>query len=270
MHFEFTETDAKTFAGFLTVTAKTPAEVVQVAEHFDLFDKKTPEALIALADAIKAGTLTHVSKPTKRPWFLVESALDYEFTKPYLELLTKLTGYEGDLPDLDLTPHHPRRLCHTYHTISCELEHGHYAYRVVTQSEPWNGKNAQEYADSSTQDYVEEELGWRPHEPEHIEERGRIIRNPNYLKRHRAKAGLGSPWLWAVLFRWWLEKYGTQAQRELCEQNAALMMKNHRGEPDWALRSYGHGPCSPIGYGGLRRTWEAPLVTWEEFKTLGK
>jgi hypothetical protein len=272
MQFQWQQT-REDFGGTLTVTAETPAEVKELSDHFKLHDTGKPEDLMNLATALQAGRLVHTSSPQKRPWFEVESALDHEFTKPYKDLLERLTGYADNLPDLDLTTFHPRRLCHTHITATCGLEHEHYVYRIIKQSEAWNDKTAQEYADSSAQDYAEEELGFRPHEREYVQAKnGGYQLNPNYLKRHRAKPGTGAPWLWSVLFRWWLDNHATEAQRAAIAENDATHAKHKLSDSDWMIRHSGTDTAHLVGSSGLYLTYDEPVrfMKWEEFKTLGK
>ncbi|HVL15822.1 MAG TPA: hypothetical protein VM529_24840 [Gemmata sp.] len=270
MRYEFTET-APDFSGTITVTAETSPEVLELADHFRMFDKTKPADLMDLARAMQAGTLTYASNPqSKRRWFRVEAALDHEYTKPYTDLLRRVTGADLDhFPDMDLTPFHPRRLCHTHITAACTMEHGHYCYDVLIQAEDWNGKDAFTRAQINAQDYAEEDLGHRPFEREYVEGRnGVLMRNPNYLKRHRAKPTTGAPWLWAALFNWWRATHATPGQAAalaLCDATHA----KHRLEPDYLIRSSG-GPAGLIGYGGIITSFNEPVarVSWEEFAKL--
>jgi hypothetical protein len=258
-------------AGTITVTAETSKEVIELADHFRMYDKDEPEQLIALAEAIKAGTLTYTSKPNaKRPWFRCESALDYEFTQPYEDLLRKITGFDGGtLPDMDLTPFHARRLCHTHITAEARFKNGHYCYVVFIQAEDWNGKTAAERADINAEDYTQEDLGHRQHEREYIETRGgHMVRNPNYLKRHRARPALGCTWLWAALFNWWRMNKASAAQRAALDQ-CDETHKAYRLEPSYLIRSSG-GPGYLVQSQHLVTSYADPvqLVTWENFAKL--
>lgn len=256
--------------GTITVTAETAAEVVAVNDHFKVFGS-TPAALLDLAQAAHAGAMTYgTGWPAKRPWYLVSSALDPAFTAPYRELLAKVTGFAGRPPDLDLTPHHPRRLCHTHHTSACGLFDGCYVFDVLVTAEEWNGMDAATNADKNAIDYVQEDLGWRPFEPEFIENRkGGYDRNPNYLKRHPPRPGTGAPWLWATLFDWWRNSHATDEHRDLLR--AADRAKAAAGleDADYQLRSRGRGPASLVS-GGLYTSYEPVVfVKWEDFAKLG-
>lgn len=230
------------FSGSMEFIAETPAEVVELADHFRLFDKENPEALLAYAEAIKAGVYTHVSNPTKRNWHRVTSALDIEFTRPYTELLNNLTGYEGEFPDGDYTDKHPRRLCHTHHTLAFGVGRGHFTFDVVISSEAWNGLTAAQYAERNVFDYVGQDVGYRRQEREFLERsNGQIYRNPDYLKRHKSEPAVGAPWLWEILFEWWRDNHATPGQKAILD-NAIC----HYSKP-WTVRSSG-GPCTLANY----------------------
>lgn len=241
MKFVHHETEPD-FSGSMEFIAETSAEVVELAKHFRLFDKDDPAELLAYAEAIKAGTYTYHSNPTKRKWHRVTSALDVEFTRPYLELLSRLTGFEGEFPDGDYTSKHPRRLCHTHHTLAFGVEHGHFTFDVVKESGPWNGMTAADYAERCAIDYVAEDVGYRRFEREFLERgNGQIYRNPDYLKRHKAEPAVGAPWLWEILFHWWRDNHATPGQNTILE-NAIC----HYSQP-WTVRSSG-GPCHLVNH----------------------
>lgn len=250
MKFQF-EQRTDDGGGALTFIAENAAEVSELARHFRMFDKDDPEQLMALAQAMQAGTLSHTSYSEKRPWFEVESALEYEFTQPYLDKLSQMTGYNDHIPDMDLTPFHPRRLCHTHITDRVWLEGGHICYRAFVKSEDWNGKTAGDRSFTTAEDYVQEDFGTRPQEPEYISASGRgglMKHNPNYLKRHKAKPACTAEWFWRVLFSWWLDNHASEAQKAIYNANVALHEGNKwHARDNFGLKDYSINYLDPNG-----------------------
>jgi hypothetical protein len=252
----------------LHVTAETTAEVMEVWQHYRL--AQTPESIISMAAAVQAGTYEHVSvAKVARPWFDVDVYLDRSL-KPYQDLLKRLTGYDGPLPDMGLTAKHPHRLCYTRITNSVEIKDGMIHSHVYMQAEDWNKRDAATNAQINADDYEMEYFGKRHHEPEYIHDRqGNPRHNPNYLQRNRAKPGLGCPWLWDVIFGWWRETHASERQRELLAGVDALDSGRHgrdysiqKGGGDEAvLSSYSLYVLDPNG--------KCAVYTWEQFKAMG-
>lgn len=268
-------------AGFVTVTIETEAEALDWLEWYER--EKDPRQQVAFLDKLKAdGSVQIERKSDKRPWFLCESALDHEFTQPYTALLDCLTGCEAlgvELLHLDLTAHDPRRLSPTHITDTIELEHGHFCYRVMIQAKDWNNRTAAENADRNAMNYTEERIGHRQLEPEYrLNQNGTYSPNPDYHKRHRPKPAIGADWIWAAVFRWWMENHASGAQ--LGTLKAAEDLTGGRHGRDWEVRSTG-GPCHLIGSQGLYVAdsegsidWDgkghkASHITWDDFKALG-
>lgn len=254
----------------MTVVAETPAEVVELAAHFRIFDKENPDDLVAMAEAIKAGTLTYVSQSSKRPWYRVESALDHEFSEPYEKWLARLVSHDATLPALDLTPIHPRRLCHTHITDTAWIEDGHIQFTGFVNSEDWNGKTAADRAFSTALDYTAEDFGTRQHEPEYIgiKQRGGGLmkRNPNYLKRHPARPAASCEWLKSALFDWWMKNHATDEQRAIIN-GAASLSHSRYSNPVWAEYSlYVPDPSGTCNYDG--NGFMARVYSWDEIKEL--
>lgn len=254
--------------GTLAVIAENSKEVVKVLDHFRVFDKSDPEQLVAMSDAIKAGHYTHVSNKG-RDWYEVESALDHEFSKPYEDWLGRLTGFEGTLPDLLLTGVHPRRLCHTHITDECYTQHGHICFKGYVQSQDWNCKTALERSFDSMLDYVEEDFGTRPHEPEFVPVKGGGLmkHNPNYLKRHRAKPAASCGWLKEYLFDWWFDVLANDRQKNVI--SAAKELKRDYSFEKHVCHDYKiyaldpKGTCNYDGNGKMVRVY-----SWDEFRKL--
>lgn len=271
MKFQHTAT-REDGGGTLRVEAENAAEVIEVADHFRLFNKEEPSQLIGLAEAIKQGSLIYESSPDrKRPWYLITDSVQERFLEPYARLLDYTTGYHGKLPDLDLTGDHPRRLCHTHHTFSCHLTGHRYHFVTCVSSEDWNGMVAADRAIVMAIDYTEEELGFRPSEREYKENKnGTYSPNPNYLKRHRAQPATGAPWLWNVLFQWWREHVATPGQTQLLQEADAAKKAARLTDPDYTIRYSGGEAAHLVGCGGIYVSYKEPVrfVKWEDFKLL--
>jgi hypothetical protein len=269
MRFEFKETQPNG-GGQLTVIAENSKEVVKLAEHFRMFDKNKPDELLALAAAIVAGTLTYISKPNaKRPWFRIEESLDRAFVEPYMKLLERHTGYKGETPELELTDNHPRRLCHTHITDTCELTGGLIHFIGYEQAEEWNNKPAEANAHDNMLDYVAEDFGERKHEPEYIDSGcGCMKPNPSYLRRHKATPASKCEWFWDILFQWWLNTRANAKQKDVIAKALGYSNKLELNKP-WKLNNYSiysfdqAGTCKWDEKGTMARVY-----TWEQFAAL--
>lgn len=281
MRFQHTETE-KDGRGFVTLTIETEAEALNWLKWHER--EKDPRKQVQFLDQLKANGSTEIKlQSEKQPWFQCESALDHEFTKPYADLLYRLTGCEShgvELLHLDLTAHDPKRLLHTHITDTLELEHGHLCYRVFIQAGEWNKRTAAENADRNAQDYTEERIGYRQHENEFIQNRnGTYSPNPNYHKRHRPKPAIGAAWIWDAVWQWWREKHATDEQTAVLD--AAHALTGGRYGYDWQVRSAVAPSCHLIGCQGLyvldpdgSLDWDGKgrmsrFVKWDDFKSLG-
>lgn len=273
MQFAFDETNDDG-SGSVTITAENPEEVKHVLDHFRVFDKHDVDDLLAYAHTLSQGTYTHTSAPTKRPWYVVEACLDVEFTQPYIDLLSRRCGYDpsrhGPLPSVDLTQYHPRRLCHTHITDRIGLDHGHICYSGYIMSQEWNNRPALDRAWDTMEDYVAEDVGTRPLESEYIHNRnGTFSRNPNYLKRHRAKPAASAQWLYSWLFNWFMENHASAEQQRIISAVRELNARfQHSGGPD-ELGSYDlryvdpNGTCDYDGKGTM-----TGYMSWSDFAKL--
>lgn len=228
MQFNFTEhdySDDYQFGGRLEIVAENAEEVNQLNNHFKLFSNTSMiEVLKAHIAALETGTHTHTIGTDKRPVYKVNGYLDTAFSAPYLKWMQRDLGYNGPLPNLELT----RKwggLCYTNYQKRIYTFAGHIHFEAFTTSEPWRGKNAQEYAVSRVTDYIGEEFGTRYHEPEMISagRSGTLKRNPNYLKRHSATPASNNVILKRTLFAWWLKNHANNAQRAIVKGNQDIV-----------------------------------------------
>lgn len=273
LNYKFSEKDGwHTFGGVLDITANEPASIQALhhLEHFHPTLEQTQELLKAMQEGlyeIKKGS-------EKRPCFEISGALELEFTQPYFDAMAKYLGYEGRgiLPDIQLTGFDP--LCATRILREAILDNGHFCYVCYVTAEPWNGKEAHEYAEQIATRYMKKELGFEPTPREFIENNnGTYRKNPEYGRTQKIVPGLHSEWLWRDLVSWWMKNEATPEQVELIEQDRELHQKLFPGLTELGKKAsgaidlqYNRGP----DYGGLRRDWEGPAVSWEEFKQLGK
>lgn len=93
MKFKHTETQ-EDGGGSIAVISESKVETLEIIKHFKPFETDTPEGVIKMAEALQTEGYTYESTPKKRFWYAVESALDYDSTKPYTDLLEKITGYK--------------------------------------------------------------------------------------------------------------------------------------------------------------------------------
>ena len=274
----------------LTITAKTVREALRIAEHYKLltpviadtpvspedlpqFEARLGERIAqmtATLDAVKSGCLSHDATATeKRPWFAANVDLGPDAVAPYLALLTRVTGYTGEVPLLDL-PYKGGGLLHTH--IVERFQVGSEGVRVTgfIQAEDWNGQPAATRAAANFHEYVVETIGFRRHEPEYLVAGNNVrVPNPKYLHRHAPEHGLGSPLLWQGLFTWWRLTVANDAQRAALDRVDATAKAN-RLDPDWAIRESGAAQCSLVGTNGLHLAYTETggMLTWAEFQAL--
>lgn len=274
MQFNFTESDysdAFKFGGRLEFVAETPQEIESLISHFGLFkdvsDVATLEARIA---ALQSATLSHTIGTDKRPVYEVNGCLDSAFAAPYVEWMQRDLGHNGPLPDLEL----PRKwggLIHTNYQARVYTQDGHICFEAFTTSEPWNGKDAQTYAESRVVDCIGEEFGTRYREPEFIQagNSNHMKRNPDYLKRHRATPLASNATLKKALFAWWLANHANDAQRAIVDGNAAIVAESG----DYMSAFLFERPQSHIYHGkhltpdGKTRDYKA--ISFADFAALG-
>lgn len=227
MEFKFTELSyegAFKFGGKLEITANGAQEVESLIDHFRLFkDMSDVTVLQARIEALQKETLSHTLQSDKRPMYEVSSCLDDEFTAPYKKWARENFGYDGVFPDLEL----PRKwggLIHTNYQARLYTENEHICFEAFKSSEPWNGRDAQECAESNVKDYIAEEFGTRRHEPEFIPTGfgDNMKPNPNYLRRHRATPMASNAVLKRAFFGWWMETQANDAQKAIVQGNREI------------------------------------------------
>lgn len=273
MQFKFTEGNydgAFRFGGNLTITAHGAQEVESLIQHFRLFNDMSDISVLNLRiEALQNETLSHVLQSDKRPMYQVSGALDYEFTAPYKTWALKNFGYDGVFPNLEI----PRKwygLIHTNYQSHLYTEDEYICFESFTSSEPWAGKDAQEYATSKVTDYIAEEFGTRRHEPEFIGAGNGLMRpNPNYLKRHRATPMASNDRLKRAFFAWWLENCANDAQKTIVQGNreiakGASYMDSFKFDRFESVIYYGR----KIGSDGKTQEYES--ISFADFAAMSK
>lgn len=224
MKFEFTEgnySDAFRFGGSLKITAQGAQDVESLIEHFRLFrDMSDVAVLQARIAALQSETLSHIMQSDKRPMYDVATCLDHEFTAPYKKWARDCFGYDGVFPDLEI-PRQWGGLIHTNYQARLYTEGEHICVDAFTSSEPWNGKDAQEYAESRVKDCLGEEFGTRRQEPEFIPtgSGNNMKANPNYIKRHRPTPMASNARLKRAFFAWFMDNHASDAQKAIVAGN---------------------------------------------------
>jgi len=226
MQFNFEEmelTEGREFGGKLTITANGAAEVLALIDHFQLFqDTSNIESLQARIAAMQSETLSHVIYSEKRPVYEIDSALDYEFTKPYCDWALRCFGYDGQFPNLEI-PRRWKGLIHTNYQARLYTSNQHICFLTYVQSQPWNNMDANTYAERCAHDLIGEEFGTRYREPEFKQTRnGQYVKNPDYLKRHIPKPAATNSRLKVAFFDWWLENVANDAQKTIVAGNKAI------------------------------------------------
>lgn len=204
-------TENTDFSCKLQFVAENPVDVKTLQTHFKVFDLDDADSLVAYATALQSGKLSvNLDSSGKRKWFYVESALDHEFTIPYQDWLKRTTGYDGNCPDIDLKPYHPRPLGYTHIVEYCGLEHGHFVFGYYLQSEDWNGKTAFDRAQRSAEEHAKEDIGNRPNIPEYTYVTG---------KRLPVKAAACHDYIKLALWDWFLTNAASDKQRDIVSRS---------------------------------------------------
>ena len=243
--------------GDLVVTADTAEEVRRLIREYDLFCTKSCDvegrlkALLEEKAALEAGTYTHRCEhqdpETHRDphaWYEVEGDLGGDhphlwnskktmtFLEPYLDCMRSHLGFEGPLPDMDLTPKiGPIQFKATRIVMSLWIKDQVICYKAFDNAGAWNGRDAKDNAAKYTWEHLAEEFGTRRHEPEYISVRGDgggglIKHNPDYLKQHKPQPALGSDWLLNCLIAWWRKNIANERQKEVMRLSDELMKKS--------------------------------------------
>lgn len=226
MKFTFTELNYEKefrFGGKLEVKAESSVDVEQMIDHFRLFNDLTNvETLKARIAALESGKLSHTIESDKRPVYAVECCLDHDFTLPYKDWAKDNFGYDGTFPNLNI-PRKWNGLIHTNYQNKLHIEHEHICVEAFISAQPWNGKDAQDYAESLVKRYLSDEFGQTYHEPEFIHTAGgQYKKNPNYLKTHAPKPAATNPRLKKAFFKWWLECCANEAQKIIVAGNREI------------------------------------------------
>lgn len=267
MEFKFTEgnyRDEFKFGGSLEIIASGAAEVEALIQHFKLFKDSTDiDTLKARIEALQSGSLSYVMKSDKRPMYEVESCLDHEFIIPYKDWALKSFGYDGTFPDMEI----PRKwdgLLYTNYQARLYTDNEHICYMSYVSSEPWNKKDAHDYAHSRVKDCISEEFGTRYQEPEFIRLGNNHLKdNPNYLKRHRPTPSATNSRLKKAFFAWWLNNHASEEQKEIVKGNQEIA-KNAPYMSAFEFEKYE----SHIYYAKTGKDYES--VTFAEFAAMGK
>lgn len=256
------------------IVCQTADETFQTAKHFRLVDLDNPVGIIQCASMLRSAsgkkhTKIKVPETEKRPWFLVAGQTKPNFVEAYHTLLTKLTGQTLTLPELNLTDHHPRRVSHTHITRNCVLDSSGYHYAIFIQSEYWVGKSAEERAIESALDYAEEDISYRPIEPEFIQDdRNHVKRNPNYLKRRRSLPVATRNWVWLPIWDWWVENHATPGQKDFVRRKKEEVAKNPGLGNSFGWELPGWPPTGNVTGSYLYLDNYREQYTWEQFRNM--
>lgn len=222
--------------------------------------------------------LVHVIKCGKRDngrWFDVAAAVGKEWLDPYFEHLNKLTGYVGDMPEMDAPRFESDRW--RYMTPQCvvtgaRMSRTGYSRTGFVSTSDWQGRKAENRAQPYFLEILKDDIGYKPTVEQYIpiNEWGTEFRlNPNWGK-HIPPRPCKDPdrfaeTYWRFIFNWWWESRATPEQREFLK----AVEKNHRTVcqrehlADYLRRPL-YGPLM-VSYGNNDRN-----LTLEQFKVLGR
>jgi hypothetical protein len=243
--------------GALVVTANTAEAKVRVLRHFNqeqrIVEALRDDAPLAIAEA--GGT-------NARAYFRCQASVAEAFTAPYYALLEKMTGRDmtqESIPEEWLTAFYPGDgLQHTHYAIGVGVHKGALAYDFVVAAQDWNSLPAHENAKRYAAECAQECLGMRYQEPEFLScSFGDAYRkNPNWTKRHPVTPAVTyNNWFMKAICCTWVERHATPGQVAALELNKGVMAQARCVGELWAAKN-------------LRRDWETPEITWEEFQTL--
>lgn len=267
----------------LAVIAESIRDAALVVDHFrelrlGILYSDDPEKLkaslaraSATLKAVETGDLVYQDVATeKRPWFSVSTELGPDSVKPYLDLLERVTGYAGDLPEFEFIPS-DAGLRHTHVMAKCLVSSSGIKASGFIKTEDWNGQTADVRAPINFHDYVVEGFGYRKHEDEFKQAgNGQYVKNPSYLKRYEAQSGLGSPELWKQIFSWWRKTHATPGHEAVLQFTEAHRL-SWQSDMDWDIRHGGGNQAGLVGYSGLHLAYSgsnAVNMSWTEFAEL--
>ena len=277
----------------LHISAESAQESLNLLSHFKLLNpislliqQGTPESKeTAAAEWLKhvaekvqeaiAGNCSYAfAGNAKIKWFEVKASLPISVLQPYLDLLKKITGYSGEIPEFEFS-YPSYGLLHTHIVSKCLVSSAGIQLAGFMRSEDWNGKSAEERATPSFVDYTFEAFGYRPFEPEFLaKDNGCYQRNPKYATvRHSAKTGLGMPELWEALFSWWRQTHATVEQQAILLLGEVETARFNLGDNAWDIRKGGGHAANLVSYTGITTSYtenNVRTVTWDEFKALGQ
>lgn len=285
MRFTFEQTDADDikFCGDVSVISESLADTEGIiGGSHGYFERQTSEIdkarILIASEGGDHPTYVYRSpsgfRNSQSYWFQFESCLDYDFTQPYQDLLERLTGCETDLAtvDIDLTPFLTKRLRHTHIVDRIWINNGHICFLGYDSASEWNKKDPFTNAEYSIVDNVGEDCGKRQHEPEHITKGNRIIRNPDYLKRHPASPAVNG-WLWAAIVAWWRENGANAEQLEILDASTKLTKTNPLVKSSYVggFSCYDHSIYYPNKNGECN--WDSKgtkvaVMNWKEFAAI--
>lgn len=213
------------FGGTLTFQSENIADAAALVDHFKMYSDVTDiDTLNLRIAALQNPDLRHVIGNGKRPVYEVEACLPFEFTAPYKSWAERDLGYDGTFPDLEL-PLRWGGLIHTNYQSYVRIQGEHICFLSYTTSKPWAGKSAFDYAENRVIDNIGEEFGTRYSEPEFVPRgrNGAMVRNPDYLKRHRATPFDSNATLKRAFFQWWRDNVANDAQLAIIAGNEEIV-----------------------------------------------
>lgn len=262
----FEDGETQLSAGQLVVTARTPEEKMYALDHFKRGDDDEARAKRLLEVLSTSEPLVLRPKAGgSSQWFRRVVTLDVEWTKPYIDLLRKRTGWPEEAQVVHHIPNVHEYdywgcLHHTHYIIDQHIEHDHLVSDIVFTSGDWNGKTGEERAEWMGRDTLIGNIAHTEVEPEYIPCGNLFRHNPNYATgRSKRRPAVHNEYLFHAFVDHWLLNHANDTQRLAVTVSHEIMEKNHHGVSD--LHNH-------RGYGDLRFSWHSSEIKWADFQKL--
>jgi len=230
-------------AGTITVTIETEQDAKWWIKYHqrDLTDPREVVAFLEGVPHVIEKEATGFGWDERGAFYECSAELGREWSQPYREWLERLTGYTGELSDIELPAGQPLTLWNI--VTRFHISEG------VFCADGFQGATDNEKRDAATSaartflDQLRRDVGRVKHEPEYIPTRnGLYKRNPDCLKIHPPQPGIewthgGRPMgsdaagICRALWAWWLENAASEKQRDYLARD--LSNKHYRDDAPW-------------------------------------
>jgi len=259
-------------SGDLEVSSITSEGFLRLVSHFDVLNNTAPNELTDLFNKQKftrlltgsADSSERSSSSKYEAYYYQQAELGDDLFQPYRKEYIMRTGM--DIPDQCFpTVGNWLGVYHTHFLQDLRIEHGKLKASGFVKVGDWNGVEASKRAPSRFKEVALSRFSFRRTEPEYIAfANGLFKHNPAYGNGKRAplEPSLEDGELFTMLMIHWLDRYATDAQKEVVATDVATMKEARCKGNLFTTR-----PCGTnlINGWGVDNT-----IHWSEFIKLGK